>query len=106
MYQPTRESVASHPVPAWYDDAKLGVFVHWGLYSVPGWAPLSGELGEVLATGNWATWFANNPYAEWYMNSYRIDGSPTRLSTLIPGLTGQAGPAPVACPEVVAGGSM
>jgi hypothetical protein len=29
---------------------------------------------------------------------WRIDGSPERLSGLIPGLTDQAGPAPVACP--------
>jgi alpha-L-fucosidase len=77
-YLPTRESVSTHPVPAWFDDAKLGIFVHWGLYSVPGWAPLAGELGEVLAHGDWKAWFSNNPYAEWYMNSYRIDGSPTQ----------------------------
>jgi alpha-L-fucosidase len=77
-YQPTRESVETHPLPAWFDNAKLGIFVHWGLYSVPGWAPLAGELSDILATGDWAKWFANNPYAEWYMNSWRIDGSPTQ----------------------------
>lgn len=77
-YAPTRESLAAHPIPAWFDNAKLGIFVHWGLYSVPGWAPLAGELGEILASGDWAKWFANNPYAEWYGNSYRIDGSPTQ----------------------------
>ena len=78
MYEPTFASVSQHPVPAWFGNAKLGIFVHWGLYSVPAWAPLAGELSDVLANGNWATWFANNPYAEWYMNSYRIDGSPTQ----------------------------
>jgi alpha-L-fucosidase len=77
-YQPTRESVETHPLPAWFDNAKLGIFVHWGLYSVPGWAPLAGELSEILATGEWGKWFANNPYAEWYMNSWRIAGSPTQ----------------------------
>ncbi|HQY91298.1 alpha-L-fucosidase [Caldilinea sp.] len=77
-YQPTRASVETHPLPAWFDNAKLGIFVHWGLYSVPGWAPLAGELSEILATGDWAKWFANNPYAEWYMNSWRIDGSATQ----------------------------
>lgn len=77
-YQPTRESVETHPLPAWFANAKLGIFVHWGLYSVPGWAPLAGELSDILATGDWAKWFANNPYAEWYMNSWRIDGSPTQ----------------------------
>ncbi|MEZ5206875.1 MAG: alpha-L-fucosidase [Acidimicrobiales bacterium] len=27
---------AGRTLPTWYDDAKLGVFLHWGLYSVPG----------------------------------------------------------------------
>ncbi len=35
-YEPTLESLRNHAVPGWYDDAKLGIFVHWGLYSVPG----------------------------------------------------------------------
>ena len=77
-YLPTPESIAQHPVPEWFHDAKLGIFVHWGLYSVPAWAPNSGELGEIIASGEWAKWFANNPYAEWYSNTLRIDGSPTR----------------------------
>ncbi|MEZ4831167.1 MAG: alpha-L-fucosidase [Caldilineaceae bacterium] len=77
-FQPTFESVSSHVVPDWFHDAKLGIFVHWGLYSVPGWAPLAGELSDVFESGDWATWFANNPYAEWYYNSLRIDGSATQ----------------------------
>lgn len=78
LYQPTRESVETHPVPSWFHNAKLGIFVHWGLYSVPAYAPIAGELGDILASGEWAKWFANNPYAEWYMNSYQIEGSPTQ----------------------------
>src|SRR5712664_3310954 len=39
-YEPTIESLDQHPLPEWYDDAKLGIFIHFGLYSVPGWAPL------------------------------------------------------------------
>jgi alpha-L-fucosidase len=77
-YEPTLESVQRHAVPGWFHDAKLGIFIHWGLYSVPAWAPLSGELGKVIAEGGWDRWFAENPYAEWYMNSIRIDGSPSQ----------------------------
>jgi len=77
-YEPTWESVSRHPVPDWFHDAKLGIFIHWGLYSVPAWAPPTGELGEIAATGNWAYWFANNPYAEWYFNTIRIAGSPSQ----------------------------
>ena len=77
-YHPTLESLRSHPVPDWYHDAKLGIFVHWGLYSVPGWAPAAGEYRELIAREGRAAWFRKNPYAEWYLNSLRIEGSPTR----------------------------
>jgi alpha-L-fucosidase len=76
-YEPTLKSLRKHAVPGWYDDAKLGIFVHWGLYSVPGWAPAAGEYGELIGREGWASWFAKNPYAEWYQNSIRIEGSPS-----------------------------
>jgi alpha-L-fucosidase len=77
-YEPTAESVSTHEIPDWFNDAKLGIFVHWGVYSVPAWAPPTGELDEVLAEHGWDYWFANNPYAEWYANSMKIEGSPTQ----------------------------
>ncbi len=64
-------------VPGWYEDAKLGVFVHWGPYSVPGWAPISGDIQEIFADKGPRDYFVNNPYAEWYLNTMRIQGSPT-----------------------------
>ncbi len=72
-YQPEWDSLGKHRVPAWFDNAKLGIFIHWGLYSVPAWAPTSGELGKVPPD----RWFIDNAYAEWYLNSLRITGSPT-----------------------------
>ena len=72
-YQPNWESLGTHRVPAWYENAKLGIFIHWGLYSVPAWAPTTGELHKVPPD----RWFIENPYAEWYLNSLRITGSPT-----------------------------
>ena len=35
QYQPTWESLDSRPLPFWYDEAKFGIFMHWGVYSVP-----------------------------------------------------------------------
>src|SRR5512137_2261958 len=29
------ESLKRHEIPEWYLDAKFGVFIHWGVYSVP-----------------------------------------------------------------------
>jgi alpha-L-fucosidase len=76
-YQPTWDSVSSHPVPTWYEDAKLGVFLHWGLFSVPGWAPRVPDINTVLRSHRPSWMLANIPYAEWYPNTMRINGSPT-----------------------------
>jgi alpha-L-fucosidase len=78
QYEPTWESVRQHPLPAWYDDAKLGVFVHWGLYSVPGWAPQVPDIQTMLVADGPQRMLRDNPYAEWYLNTMRIPGSPTR----------------------------
>ena len=34
-YKPTSESLATHPIPTWFRDAKFGIFIHWGVYAVP-----------------------------------------------------------------------
>ncbi|KAI5730705.1 hypothetical protein M8J76_016600 [Diaphorina citri] len=34
-YVPTWESLDARPLPAWYDEAKVGIFIHWGVFSVP-----------------------------------------------------------------------
>jgi alpha-L-fucosidase len=60
------------PVPEWFPAAKFGIFIHWGAYSVPAWAEPTGELGTV----DGPTWFRHNPYAEWYANTIRLEGSP------------------------------
>jgi alpha-L-fucosidase len=78
LYQPTKKSIATHPVPRWYQEAKLGIFIHWGPFSVPAWAPPSGEMTKMIQEGGWKAWFTNNPYAEWYWNSMNVPGSPTQ----------------------------
>ena len=44
---PTWESINQRGYPQWFSDAKLGIFIHWGIYSVPAFASKEG-------------------YAEWY----------------------------------------
>lgn len=34
-------SLDSRPLPQWYDDAKFGIFIHWGVFSVPGFGQFS-----------------------------------------------------------------
>jgi alpha-L-fucosidase len=48
-YQPTWESLDSRPVPQWFKDAKFGIFIHWGVYSVPAYCTV----------GNYAEWYQN-----------------------------------------------
>jgi alpha-L-fucosidase len=51
-YQPTWESLDSRPIPSWFEDAKFGIFIHWGVYAVPAW--------RKIEPGRYAS------YAEWY----------------------------------------
>lgn len=74
-YTATLESVKKHPLPDWYNDAKLGIFIHWGIYSVPAYAPKGVMEIEKLIAGEGD--FGESPYAEWYQNSLRIQGSST-----------------------------
>lgn len=51
-YDATWESLDKRPVPEWFKDAKFGIFIHWGVYSVPAYRPVSSKMYET--------------YAEWY----------------------------------------
>ena len=72
-YRANWESLRTHRVPEWYSNAKLGIFIHWGAYSVPAFAPPVGELGTIPDD----EWFVANPYAEWYYNSVNVGRGPT-----------------------------
>jgi alpha-L-fucosidase len=68
----------SRDTPPWYDDAKLGIFIHWGPASVPAFAagsPLSpGELAEMLFYDSPRK---DLPYADWYLNAMSYADSET-----------------------------
>ena len=34
-FEPTWESLEQYTIPEWFKDAKFGIFIHWGVYSVP-----------------------------------------------------------------------
>jgi alpha-L-fucosidase len=69
------DSVRRHRVPAWWSDAKLGIFVHWTPSSVPAFAPVDSDMGALLARGDPSA-MAWSPYVEWYQNSLRFPESP------------------------------
>lgn len=47
-YEPNWESIDSRPLPVWYDQAKFGIFIHWGVFSVP-------SFGSEWFWYNWQT---------------------------------------------------
>src|SRR5215813_7833977 len=66
-YQRNWESLDRRPIPAWFTDAKFGIFIHWGVYSVPAYAPvIPGKLA----------------YAEWYWNAMTQGKSNPRASAI------------------------
>lgn len=72
-----KQLVSGHQLPAWFDDAKFGIFIHWGLYSVPAYAPAEDNMVQLQKRGL-DYYFKHNPYAEWYQNSLRIGDSPVQ----------------------------
>jgi alpha-L-fucosidase len=74
-FEPTLESLRTHEVPAWYHDAKLGIFVHWTMASVPAFAPRERAIHELLRE-RYDDLQAHTPYVEWYENSLRFPESP------------------------------
>jgi alpha-L-fucosidase len=49
-FAPQWESLDQRKTPSWFTDGKFGIFIHWGVYSVPAWGP-------------------PGQYAEWYWNA-------------------------------------
>ena len=58
-YQPAWESIDSRPVPQWFEDVKFGIFIHWGVYSVPAWAPADADIGVYAKYSEWYWWRKN-----------------------------------------------
>lgn len=56
QYQPNWLSLNQRKIPAWFHNDKFGIFIHWGVYAVPSYAPVIENSGL--------------SYAEWYW--YRI----------------------------------
>src|SRR5215469_13005488 len=51
-FRPDWASLQTHKTPQWYQDAKFGIFIHWGLYSIPAFG------------------------SEWYSRNMYVQGSP------------------------------
>ncbi|MFY0653998.1 MAG: alpha-L-fucosidase [Cyclobacteriaceae bacterium] len=60
-YEPNWTSLDQREVPDWFTDSKFGIFIHWGVYSVPAWAPTDIAVGKNFG----------QKFSEWYW--YRLE---------------------------------
>jgi len=60
-YDPNWDSLDKRPLPKWYDDAKIGIFLHWGVYSVP-------SFGSEWFWNNWKS--GNKQYVSFMKENY------------------------------------
>jgi alpha-L-fucosidase len=63
QFQASWESIDKRAVPAWFEDAKFGIFIHWGLYSVPSYSPTVKDGVGIYER-----------YAEWYWRRWKESG--------------------------------
>lgn len=70
------EDFATRPCPQWFADAGFGIFIHWGIFSIPAWAPRGRAIHDLMRD-HYDDMNAHIPYAEWYENAARLPGSPT-----------------------------
>jgi len=82
FYENNWESLNSRPVPEWFGDAKFGIFVHWGLYSVPAYTK----------NGQYAEWYMKqieDPETDAYKFHKRVYGENARYEDFVHGFTAE-----------------
>ncbi|CAN7950231.1 unnamed protein product, partial [Ixodes hexagonus] len=63
-YTPDWKSLDTRPLPPWYDEAKVGIFLHWGVFSVPSFE----------SEWFWWCWHKQDPVCVRFMSqNYRPD---------------------------------
>ncbi|XP_017021367.1 putative alpha-L-fucosidase [Drosophila kikkawai] len=66
-YEPNWASLDQRPLPRWYDEAKVGIFLHYGVYSVP-------SFGSEWFWTNWKN-LRNPEYIQFMQRNYKPDFS-------------------------------
>lgn len=66
-YEATLASLRQHKAPEWFKDAKFGMFVDWGVFSVPGWGPIIEENRAV-----YPDWYLKKMYEAEVWREYHV----------------------------------
>jgi alpha-L-fucosidase len=75
-YQPNWESLDKRTVPQWFEDSKFGIFIHWGIYSVPSWGPTGDSINVYDKYAEWYWWKVDQPgkvqkyFKKFHLNTY------------------------------------
>ncbi|KXT14807.1 hypothetical protein AC579_9663 [Pseudocercospora musae] len=56
-FEPTYDSIYNHEPAPWFMNGKFGIFIHWGVYAVPGW----GNVGNKERYAEWYWFWYNQP---------------------------------------------
>ncbi len=82
-YQPTWESLATYPIPEWFQDGKFGIYTHWGIYSVPAHVTEWYPHGMYMKDG-----FRNKDFYGWHTKHF---GPPEKFGykDFLPMFTGE-----------------
>ena len=72
----TLAALNARRLPDWYDEAKFGIFIHWGLFAIPGFASRLGSISDAFKA-DYDRAVAMTPYTEWYANAIKVPGTPS-----------------------------
>jgi len=82
----TVDDLPTRSLPAWYDGAKFGIMIHWGVWTIPAWGDRTVDPEKafsdpdhpdyLFAPGGIDRFLKHMPYSEWYWNTTSIEGSP------------------------------
>nr|CAI5834764.1 unnamed protein product [Callosobruchus analis] len=64
-YEPNWDSLDTRPLPKWFDEAKVGIFLHWGVFSVP-------SFGSEWFWNDWKT-VGHKSYVRFMKENYAPD---------------------------------
>jgi alpha-L-fucosidase len=85
-YKPTVESLDKHPMPEWFEDAKLGFFMDWGPWTAASYAtPRDPKQGTGGSYPDWYEFLMNTAYKAYHDSVF---GADFRRDDLLPMLTG------------------
>ena len=72
QYQPNWDSLDARTLPAWYDQSKFGIFIHWGVFSVPSYG--GGATNKGQSEWFWWDWKGRrNPWAVEFMEENYLE---------------------------------